>query len=185
MGVLTTEFEYRSTLTTHSPPIMNTRLTGISSMATRQILAEAANAWRRVGGEVAFESVGGVEAAQRVQGGEHLDVVVLAAEAIDKLVAAGRVVAGSKTDLARSAVALAVRAGASRPTIDTETALREAVQSARTIGFSTGPSGVALQQLFERWGIAEVVRSRVVQAPPGVPVGALIAAATWSWVSSS
>ena len=154
---------------------MNTRLTGISSMATRQILAEAANAWRHAGGEVAFESVGGVEAAQRVQGGEHFDVVVLAAEAIDKLVAAGRIVAGSKTDLARSAVALAVRAGASRPTIDTETALREAVQSARTIGFSTGPSGVALQQLFERWGIAEVVRPRVVQAPPGVPVGTLIA----------
>jgi hypothetical protein len=52
--------------------------------------------------------------------------------------------------------------------------LREAVLSARTIGFSTGPSGVALQQLFERWGIAEVVRPRVVQAPPGVPVGTLI-----------
>jgi molybdate transport system substrate-binding protein len=81
---------------------------------------------------------------------------------------AGRVVAGSKTDLARSAVALAVRAGASRPTIDTETALREAVQSARTIGFSTGPSGVALQQLFERC-IAEVVRPRGVRAA-GVPV---------------
>jgi molybdate transport system substrate-binding protein len=155
--------------------MMNTRLTGISSMATRQVLADVADAWRRSGGEVAFESVGGVEAAQRVHAGEEFDVVVLAAEAIDKLVATGRVVAGSKTDLARSAVALAVRAGASWPTIDTETALREAVRSARTIGFSTGPSGVALQQLFERWGIAEVVRPRVIQAPPGVPVGTLIA----------
>lgn len=154
---------------------MNTRLTGISSMATCQILAEVANAWRHAGGEVAFESVGGVEAAKRVQDGEKFDVVVLAAGAVDKLVATGRIVAASKTDLARSAVALAVRAGASRPTIDTETALREAVRSARTIGFSTGPSGVALQQLFERWGIAEVVRPRVVQAPPGVPVGTLIA----------
>ena len=153
---------------------MSIRLTGISSMATRQVLGEVAGAWRHAGGAVTFESVGGVEAVRRVQDGEHFDVVVLAAEAIDKLVAAGRVVAGSKTDLARSAVALAVRAGASRPTIDTEAALREAVQSARAIGFSTGPSGVALQQLFERWGIAEVVRPRVVQAPPGVPVGTLI-----------
>jgi molybdate transport system substrate-binding protein len=143
-------------------------------MATRQILAELAATWRHAGGEVAFESAGGVEAAQRIQGGEHFDVVVLAADAIDKLLAAGRIVAGSKTDLARSAVALAVRAGASRPVIDTESALREAVLSARTIGYSTGPSGVALRQLWERWGIADLIQPRVVQAPPGVPVATLI-----------
>jgi len=144
-------------------------------MATRQVLAEVAEAWRHSGGEVAFESVGGVAAAQRVRDGEKFDVVVLAAEAIDKLVAAGRVVAGSRTDLARSAVAIAVRRDAPRLAIDTEEALREAVLSARTIGYSTGPSGVALQHLFERWGIAEEIRPRVMQAPPGVPVGALIA----------
>jgi molybdate transport system substrate-binding protein len=154
---------------------MNTRLTGISSMATRQVLADVADAWRHAGGEVAFESVGGVEAVQRVKDGEKFDVAVLAAEAIDKLVVAGRIVAGSRTDLARSAVAIAVRAGASRPAIDTEGALREAVLSARTIGYSTGPSGVALQQLFERWGIAEEIGARIVQASPGVPVGTLIA----------
>jgi molybdate transport system substrate-binding protein len=153
---------------------MTNRLTGISSMATRQVLAEVANAWR-FEGDVTFESVGGIEAARRVQNGEKFDVAVLAAEAIDKLVVAGRIVAGSRTDLARSAVAIAVRAGASRPVIDTEEALREAVLSARTIGYSTGPSGVALQRVFERWGIAEEIRARVVQASPGVPVGALIA----------
>jgi molybdate transport system substrate-binding protein len=154
---------------------MNTRLTGISSMATRQFLADVADVWRRSGGEVAFEAMGGVEAARRVQDGATFDVVVLAAEAIDKLVAAGRILAGSKTDLARSGVAIAVRAGAPRPAVDTETALREAVLSARTVGISTGPSGAALQDLFERWEIAEVIRPRTVQAPPGVPVGTLIA----------
>ena len=61
---------------------MNTRLTGISSMATRQVLADVADAWQHCGGEVAFESVGGVEATRRVQDGETFDVVVLAAEAI-------------------------------------------------------------------------------------------------------
>jgi molybdate transport system substrate-binding protein len=154
---------------------MNTRLTGISSMATRQVLADVADTWRLCGGELAFESVGGVDAAQRVQAGEKFDVVVLAAEAIDKLVATGRIVAGSKTDLARSAVAIAVRAGAPRPAVDSEAALREAVLSARTIGYSTGPSGVALQQLFERWGIAEVIRPCVVLVAPGIPVGTLVA----------
>lgn len=153
---------------------MNTRLTGISSMATRQVLAELADAWRHSGGEVVFESVGGVEATQRVLGGEDFDLVVLAAEAIDKLVAAGRIVAGSRMDLVRSAVAIAVRKGSPRPAIGTEAALREALMSARTIGFSTGPSGTALQQNLDRWGILETLRPRLVQAQSGVPVGELI-----------
>ena len=151
------------------------RLTGISSMATRQVLADVADAWRHAGGEFVFESVGGVDAARRVRDGETFDIAVLAADAIDKFVAAGRVVAGSKTDLAHSHVAIAVRAGAPRPTIATEVALREALLSAQSIGYSTGPSGVALQTLFERWGITETIRARLVQAPPGVPVGTLIA----------
>ena len=40
---------------------------------------------------------------------------------------------------------------------------------------STGPSGVALAKLFERWGIADQIAPRMVQAPPGVPVGSLVA----------
>lgn len=151
-------------------------ITGISSMATRQLLAELAGAYRqRTGVEVAFESMGGVDAAKRVQAGEPFDVVVLAADAIDKLAAAACVVAGSKTDLAHSGVAIAVRAAAPRPDISSEDTLRRAVRSARTLGYSTGPSGVALAGLFERWGIADAVRNRIVQAPPGVPVGQLVA----------
>jgi molybdate transport system substrate-binding protein len=155
---------------------MTTRITGISSMATRQVLAELADAYRqRSGVEVVFESVGGVDAAKRVQAGDPFDVVVLAADAIDTLVAAGRVVADSKTDLVRSGVAIAVRRGSARPDIGSEDALRRAVLSARTLGYSTGPSGVALTKLFERWGIAETIRDRILQAPPGVPVGQLVA----------
>jgi molybdate transport system substrate-binding protein len=75
----------------------------------------------------------------------------------------------------RSAVGIAVRAGARRPAVDSEAALREAVLSAETIGYSTGPSGVALQKLFERWEINAANGPRVVQAPPGIPVGSLIA----------
>ncbi len=151
-------------------------LTGISSMATRQLLADLAGDYlRRSGVAVDFESVGGVDAARRVQAGEPFDVVVLAADAIDQLAAAGRVVPGSRTDLVRSAVAVAVRAGAQHPAVDSEDALRRAVLSARALGYSTGPSGVALAKLFDRWGIADAVRERLVQAPPGVPVGALLA----------
>lgn len=149
---------------------------GISSMATRQLLADLAGDWLRHGGvALDFESVGGVDAARRVQAGEPFDLAVLASDAIDALIASGRVLAGSRTDLVRSGVAIAVRAGAPRPAIDSEDALRAAVLAAATIGYSTGPSGIALTKLFERWGVAGAIRERLVQAPPGVPVGALVA----------
>jgi len=150
---------------------------GISSIATRALLAELVAAWQRQSGrEAAIESVGGVDAARRVrEGAEPFDVVVLASDAIAKLESAGRIVPGSVTPLVRSGVAVAVRAGVPRPAIGTEAQLRDAVLAAPTIGYSTGPSGVALQRLFERWGIADVVKDRTVQAPAGTPVGSLVA----------
>ncbi|MBB6558148.1 molybdate transport system substrate-binding protein [Acidovorax soli] len=151
-------------------------LRGISSMATRQVLAELLAAYEQQTGQRAvIEAVGGVDAAKRVQAGEAFDVVVLASDAIDKLIAAGAVVAGSRTDWVRSGVAVAVRAGAPLPDIGSEDAVRSAVLAARSISYSTGPSGVALAKLFERWGIAAEVAGRMVQAPPGVPVGSLVA----------
>ena len=155
---------------------MSMRITGISSMATRQMLAELLAAYeRRTGLQVAIESVGGVAAARRVEDGEPFDIVVLAADAIDRLAAAGHVDPDSRVDLARSGVAVAVPAGAARPDIGTETAVRNAVLAAQSIGYSTGPSGTHLTRLFERWGIAATIAPRIVQAPPGVPVGTLIA----------
>lgn len=146
-------------------------------MATRQVLAELVAAYRaRAAGQaITIEAVGGVDAARRVQAGEAFDVVVLASDAIDKLVDSGQLRAGSRVDLVRSGVAAAVRAGASLPDLSTEASVRAAVLAAGSISCSTGPSGVALGQLFERWGIADQIASRMVQAPPGVPVGALVA----------
>jgi molybdate transport system substrate-binding protein len=151
-------------------------ITGISSMATREVLAELAKAYgKRSGLVVAFKAVGGVDALRRVQAGEPFDVVVLARDAIDKLLAGGSLVADSVVDLVRSGVVVAVRAGAARPDIGSEDAVRRAVLAARTIGTSTGPSGVALARLFERWGIGAEIRDRIVTPPPGVAVGGLVA----------
>ena len=145
-------------------------------MATRQLLAELAAAFERQSGcVVSFESVGGVDAVKRMQAGEVFDLVVLASEAIDKLIATGHIRAGSKLDLVLSGVAVAVRAGAALPDISSEGAVCLAVRAARSISYSTGPSGVALVKLFERWGIADEIQSRLVQAPPGVPVATLLA----------
>ena len=155
---------------------MTIDIKGISSMATRQVLAELVALYAQQSSDrVGIESVGGVDAAKRVQAGEPFDVVILASDAIDKLVAAGHVSAASKVDLVHSGVAVAVQAGAPVPDIGSEDALRAAVLAAPSISYSTGPSGVALAKLFERWGIAQEIAPRIVQAPPGVPVGTLVA----------
>jgi molybdate transport system substrate-binding protein len=160
----------------HSLSAMTTEIKGISSMATRAVLGELAQGFeQRSGMRVAIESVGGVDAARRVQAAEAFDVVFLSADVIDKLIDAGRVLAGSRVDLVRSGVAVAVRAGAAKPDVSTEDAVRKAVLAARSVSYSTGPSGVALARLFERWGIADTIKGRLVTAPPGVPVGSLVA----------
>lgn len=144
-------------------------------MATRQLLAElVADYQQRSGTAVAIESVGGVDAAKRVQGGEAFDVVVLAADAMAKLLAAGHVLS-PLVPLVHSEVAVAVRAGQPLPDLGSEEAVKQAVLAAPSLSTSTGPSGVALAQLFERWGIAQQIASRLVTPPPGVPVGSLVA----------
>ena len=145
-------------------------------MATRLLLAELASAYTERNGQVVhLASVGGVDAARRVQAGEALDVVILASDAIHKLINSGHLRADSKVDIVHSGVAVAVRAGTQPPDIASEDAVRQAVLAASTLGYSTGPSGVALAQLFERWGITEQIQPRMVIAPPGVPVASLVA----------
>ncbi len=155
---------------------MTTRLKVISSMATRQLLAELAAQFEQTSGIcMDIESVGGVDAAKRVQADEAFDVVVLAADAVDVLIAAGKIDAASRVDLVRSSVAIAVQSGAPHPDIRSEDKVKQAVLSARSIGYSTGPSGVQLMKLWQRWNALEQLEGRLIQAPPGVPVGSLVA----------
>src|SRR5687767_5679728 len=146
-------------------------------MATRHLLADLVAALSAASGstDVSIESMGGVDAAKRVAAGEAFDGVVLACGAIDTLIAQGAVVAGSRVDLVKSPMAAAVRTGTPHPSIESEEAVKQAVLSARHIGYSTGPSGDHLLALFERWGIHAVVKDRLVQARPGIPVASLVA----------
>ena len=110
-------------------------LRGISSMATRQLLAELVAAYaQRSEGVIAIESVGGVDAARRVQAGEPFDVVFLASDAIDKLIVAGRIDACSKVDLVHSGVAVAVRVGAQHQLLH-RTQRRRSGQAVRALGY--------------------------------------------------
>lgn len=154
-----------------------TTLRLISSMATKAVLTEliALYGQRHPGLSIELTSVGGVDAARRVAAGEPFDALVLGADALDRLIACAHVLAGSRVDLVRSGVAVAVKAGSPPPDLGSEAGVRQAVLAASSLGYSTGPSGVALASLFERWGIAEQSAPRIVTPPPGVPVGSLVA----------
>jgi molybdate transport system substrate-binding protein len=122
-----------------------------------------------------LESVGGVDAARRIRDGERCDVVVLADDVMLQLAAERRVDAAARTVVAVSATCVAVPEGAMLPDVSSEASVREAVLEAPRIALSTGPSGTAVRALFDRWGIATRVAARIVEAPPGVPVGRLVA----------
>jgi molybdate transport system substrate-binding protein len=151
-------------------------LKGISSMATRQILAELADAYQKATGQaVEIESVGGVDAAKRIRAGEAFDFAVLASDALAKLEADGVLVASSIVNMAESPMALAVRDGAPKPDPLDEAAVRAAMANARSIGISTGPSGTHVLKLARDWGLESKVAERIVQAKPGIPVAKLLA----------
>jgi molybdate transport system substrate-binding protein len=104
-----------------------------------------------------------------------VDVVIIAAPNIDKLILAGKLVAGSRADFARSAVGVAVRSGLPKPDISSSEAVKRAVLAAKSVAYSSGPSGFYLEDLFKKMGIAEQIKEKVKQPASGVQIGELTA----------
>jgi molybdate transport system substrate-binding protein len=156
--------------------VMTETITGISSMATRQLLADLSRAFEQTAPwKVEIESKGGVDVAKEVRGGKPVDIVVLASNVMEQLEKEGLIVPGTRADIASSAVAIAVRSGLPHPAIASEEDVKQAVLGAAKISYSSGPSGDHLKRLFEKWNIAEQVAERTVEAKPGIPVGSLVA----------
>jgi molybdate transport system substrate-binding protein len=152
---------------------MSGRLSGLSSMATRQILADLARDYgARHGTRVEIRSMGGVEAAKSVRAGEATDIVVLASKVMGVLETEGHLAKGDTRDFARSEIGIAVRTGSALPSVANERAVRQVMLNARKLCYSTGPSGDHLKALCEKWGVPS---ERVLIAPPGVPVATLVA----------
>ena len=146
----------------------------MSSIATREALRELAPMFEQTGGcKVALSFAGGVDIVRRLRAGEGgVDVVILQASAVEELVQAGALAAGSRVDFASSTVGVAVRAGAPRPDLGSGEAVMRALLAAKSIAISSGPSGVYLLGLFERMGIP---REKVVQTKPGMMAGEVVA----------
>jgi molybdate transport system substrate-binding protein len=164
-------------LSTPGETTLQTRtITGVSSMATRPLLTKLSQSFSRVEPWIVeMKSMGGVDAAGLVRAGSALDVVVLAANVMEQLESEAWIVPGTRFGIARSGVAIAVRAGLARPPIASEDDVKDAVLAAAKIAYSSGPSGDHLKRLFARWNIADAIADRTVEAKPGIPVGQLLA----------
>ncbi|MEU3607053.1 substrate-binding domain-containing protein [Streptomyces sp. NPDC035033] len=156
---------------------MDQNIVGLSSMATRPLLADLSEHIRHTHKlPVHFDSAGGVEIARRVREGAEADLLVLADGALAELEKEGHILRGTSRPLWISQVVAAVAEGATAPALDSEADLRTALTSAKGIAYSTGPSGTALIALITRLGLADTLSDRLVQAPPGVPAGSLLVA---------
>jgi molybdate transport system substrate-binding protein len=111
----------------------------------------------------------------RLQRGEAADIVIMSAPALDDLIKQGKVLAGSRVDLVRSSIGMAVRAGAPKPDIRTVAALTQTLLRAKSIAYSASASGIYLStELFQKLGIADQVLPKSKNAE-GQRVGALVA----------
>jgi molybdate transport system substrate-binding protein len=146
-----------------------------SAAARDVVVALSADYERATGNKVVGIWTGTVDVLKRLQGGEVVDLVILSGPDLDNLIKQGKIVPGSRVPLLKSDIGVCVRSGASRPDISTPEAVRNALLAAKSIGYSTGPSGVYLLGLFQRMGIADEMKAKAVVAPPGVAVGDLVA----------
>ena len=113
---------------------------------------------------------------QELEAGAGGDLAILTAEAIDGLIKEGKVVAGSRVDLARSGIGVAVRKGAPKPEIGSPDALRRALLAAQSVAHSkTGMSGIYFPTVLARLGIADEMKPKIVTPEPGTPVGEVVA----------
>ncbi len=111
----------------------------------------------------------------RLERGEAIDVVIMAAPALADLIRQGKVRADSRVDLVRSVIGMAVKAGAPKPDIRTVEALKHTLLAAKSIAYSDSASGVYLStELFPKLGIADQIKSksRMIEADP---VGGVVA----------
>jgi molybdate transport system substrate-binding protein len=126
------------------------------------------------GHKIAITWAGTNDIKKKIEAGEVYDVVVIASPEMDGLIKAGKIADGSKVDLVKSGVGVAVKAGAPKPDVSSGDAVKKALVAAKSVGYSQGPSGVYMVSLFEKWGIADQIKAKAKIVTPGVPVATVV-----------
>jgi molybdate transport system substrate-binding protein len=148
----------------------------LSTQATEEAYKELVPQFEKATGhKITTIFTGTLDVQKRVAAGEKYDLLIMAGPAIDDYIKAGTVVAGSRVDLAKSGVAAAVPKGGQKFDISSVDALKKTLLTAKSIGYSTGPSGVYVVGLFQKLGVSAEVTPKLKQTPTGVFVGTIIA----------
>ena len=148
----------------------------LSSGAATAVLPDLVPDFERASGHkvsAAYASTNRI--MSRIRDGETADVVILNGPGIEELMKQGRIVPGSRVDLGRTGLGIAVRKGAVKPDIGSVEALKQALIGARSIAHTaTGASGVYFAGLIERLGIADMLKSKIKVISGGL-VGEIVA----------
>jgi molybdate transport system substrate-binding protein len=148
----------------------------LKTLATEKAYLELLPRFEQASGHRVMTRYGGtVDVRNWLSGGEPFDLAIAASTVIDAFAASGTIVPGSRVDVATSGVGVAVRQGAAKPNISTPDAFKNALLAAKSIGYSTGPSGEHFLHLLERTGLTNRVRPKLKQIPAGGFVGTLVA----------
>ena len=148
----------------------------LASNAVKEPLPQLIPAFAQATGHAVHLRWGGTEAiTKRISDGEAVDAVLIAAPNIDRLIHQGTLAPGSRADVAKSPVGIAIRAGLPKPDVSSAEGVKQAVLAAQAVAYSSGPSGFHLQKVFEQMGIAEQIKSKTKQPPSGVQIADLLA----------
>ncbi|WP_334368999.1 substrate-binding domain-containing protein [Bradyrhizobium sp. AZCC 1578] len=111
----------------------------------------------------------------RLERGEPADVLIMVGYALDDLAKKGKVTAGTKVDLVRSPIGVAVKSGTPKPDISTADALKRALLAVKTVAYSDSASGVYVStEMFDKLGIADEMKDKARKIP-ATPVGEIVA----------
>ena len=147
----------------------------LASGATKEAYVELVPEFEKSSGhKVVTTWTGSANIKKQIAAGEVYDLVIVPGPVIDGFIKQGKVVPGSRVDLMKSGIGVGVRAGAPKPDINSSEGLKMTVLAAKSIGYSTGPSGVYVVSLFERMGIGDQVKPKLKQVPSGVRIGTFI-----------
>ena len=147
----------------------------LGSPASREAFDELIPAFESATGHKVVVTWSGTKNIKKqIAAGEVYDIVVVAKPELDEMVKEGRIVPTSVTDVVKSRVGAAVRAGHPKPDIGSADALKKTLLSVGSIGYSSGPSGDHMAELFKRMGIADQIKGKLKQTPPGVRVATVI-----------
>ena len=145
----------------------------ISAGAVRSIVSELAPAFEKESGHKVTLSFGTVGVVRQKLAAEPADLVIMSDSAIDEAIRQGSVAAGSRADIARTGMGVAVREGAPKPDISTSEALKQALLAARSIVYvdpaQGGTSGIHFAGVLQRMGIADAVKPKTTLVPGGYP----------------